>query len=45
MLVRLCSKSFKLGFGSMCTENFKMFKMDLKKTEEPEIKLPTTVES
>ena len=29
----------------MCTENFKMFKMDLKKAEEPEIKLPTIVES
>ena len=22
MVVRLCSKSFKLGFSSMCTENF-----------------------
>ena len=25
MLVRLCSKSFKLGFNSMWTENFQMF--------------------
>ena len=26
------------------TENFQMFKMDLEKAEEPEIKLPTSVE-
>ena len=40
-----CSKSFKLGFNSMWTENFQMFKMDLEKGEEPEIKLPTSVGS
>ena len=45
MLLRLCSKSFKLAFRSKCTENFKMFKMDLKKAEEPEINMPTIVES
>ena len=28
---------------SMWTVNFQMFKLDLKKTEEPEIKLPTSV--
>jgi len=38
---RLCSKSFKLGFSSMWTENFQMCKLDLEKAEEPEIKLPT----
>ena len=34
------------GFNSMWTENFqlfKMFKLDLEKAEEPEIKLPTSV--
>ena len=45
MVVRLCSKFFKLGFGSMWTENFQMFKLDLEKAEEPEIKLPTSVGS
>ena len=45
ILLRLCSKSFKLAFRSKCTENFKMFKMDLKKAEEPEINMPTIVES
>ena len=41
MLVRLCSKSFKLGFSSTWIENFQMYKLDLEKAEEPEIKLPT----
>ena len=41
MLVRLCSKSFKLGFSSMWT---KMFKLDFK-AEEPDIKLPTFIGS
>ena len=41
ILVRLCSKSFKLGFSSIWTENFQMFKWGLEKAEEPEIKLPT----
>ena len=45
MVVRLCPKSFKLGFGSMWTENFQMFKLDLEKAEEPEIKLPTSIGS
>ena len=31
MLVRLCSKSFKLGFSRMWTENFQMHKLDLKR--------------
>ena len=29
----------------MCTVNFQMFKLDLKKAEEPEIKLPTSIGS
>ena len=43
MLSRSCSKSFKLGLNSTRTENFQMFKLDLEKAEEPEIKLPTFV--
>ena len=45
MLVRLCSKSFKLGISSTWTENFHMFKLDLEKAEEPEIKLATSTGS
>ena len=45
MLARLCSKSFKLGFNSMWTKNFQMFKLDLEKGEEAEINLPTSVGS
>ena len=45
MVARLCSKSFKLGFNSTWTINFQMFKLDLEKAEEPEIKLPTSVVS
>ena len=41
MLIKLWSKSFKLGFNSMWTKNFQMFKLVLEKAEEPEIKLPT----
>ena len=36
---KLCSKFFKPGFNSTRTENFQMFKLDLEKAEEPEIKL------
>ena len=45
MLVRLCSKSFKLGFNSTWTENSHIYKLGLEKAEEPEIKLPTIIES
>ena len=38
-----CSKSSKLGFNSMGTMNFQMFKMDLGKAEETEIKLATSI--
>ena len=44
ILVRLCSKSFKLGFSSTWTENFQIFKLDLEKAEEPEIKVPTLLD-
>ena len=44
--VYMCSpKSFKLGFNSVCFENFPMYKLDLEKAEEPKIKLPTSVGS
>ena len=33
-----------LGFNSPWTENFQMFKLDLEKAEEPEIKLSTNTE-
>ena len=45
MLARSCSKSTKLGFNSMWTENFQMFKLDLEQAEESELKLPTSVGS
>ena len=38
-----CSNFSKLGFNSMWTENFQMFKLNLEKTEEPEIELLTFV--
>ena len=41
MLVRLCSKSFKLNFSSTWINNFQMYKLSLEKAKEPEIKLPT----
>ena len=45
MLVRLCSKYFKLDFSSMGTKNIQMCKVSLENTEEPEIKLPKFVGS
>ena len=33
------------GFNNMWTENFQIFKLDLEKAEEPEIKLPTSAGS
>ena len=41
MPARLCLKSFKMGFNSTRIENFQMYKLNLEKAEEPEIKLPT----
>ena len=42
-LPRLCSKSLQRGFSSMWSKNFQMYKLGLKKAEEPEIKMPTFV--
>ena len=44
-LAKYCSKFSKSGFNSTWTENFQMFKLDLEKAEEPEIKLPTSAGS
>ena len=44
-LLRLCSKSFSLGFSSRCSENFHMYKLGLEEAEEPEIKLPIFIGS
>ena len=33
------------SFNSMWTMNFQMFKLDLEKAEEPEMKLPTSIGS
>ena len=38
-------KIIQPGFNSTWTVNFQMFKLDLEKSEEPEIKLPTSVGS
>ena len=45
MLAKWCSKFSKPGFNSTCTMNFQMFKLNLEKAEEPEIKLPTSIGS
>ena len=44
-LVKQCSKFSKPGSNSTWTMNFQMFKLDLEKAEEPEIKLPTSAVS
>ena len=44
-LAKECSKFSKPDFNRMWTVNFQMFKLDLEKAEEPEIKLPTTIGS
>ena len=41
-LAKYCSKFSKPGFNSSWTVNFQMFKLDLEKAEEPEIKLTTS---
>ena len=38
MLARSCSKFSKTGFNSTWTKHFQMFKLDLEKAEEPEIR-------
>ena len=36
--------TLKLGVNTMWTKKFQMYKLDLEKAEEPEIKLPTYVD-
>ena len=38
-------KFFKLGFSSMCSENFQLYKLDLEKAEESEITFLTFIEA
>ena len=45
MLAKYCSKFSKPGFNSTWTVTFQMFKLDLEKAKEPEVKLPTSVGS
>ena len=45
VLARSCSKYFKLGFSSIWTKNFQMYKLGFKEVEEPEIKLPAFIGS
>ena len=40
MLANSCWKFYKPHFSTVWTKNFQMFKLDLEKVEEPEIKLP-----
>ena len=42
-LAKSYSKYFKIGFNSVWTKNFQMYKLDLEEAEDPEIKLPTSV--
>ena len=45
MPARSCSKSSKRGFNNTWTENLQMYKLDLEKAKEPEVKLQTFVGS
>ena len=45
MLTKECSNFSKLGFNSIQSKDFQMFKLVLEKSEEPEIKLPTSTGS
>ena len=44
-LAKSCSKFSKPGFNSMWTMKFQMFKLDLEKAKDPEIKWPASVGS
>ena len=44
-LPKKCSNFSKPGFNSMWIKNFQMFKLNLEKAEEPEIKLLISIES
>ena len=35
----------QVGFNGMWSKKFRMYKLDLEKAEEPEIKLPTSIGS
>ena len=37
---KIMLKIFQVSFCNMLTSNFQMYKLDLEKAEEPEIKLP-----
>ena len=43
--LHMLAKLSKSGFNSLWTKNFQMFKLQLEKAVEPEVKLPTTVAS
>ena len=45
MLAKYCSKFSKWDYNNTWTKNFHMFKLDLEKAEEPEIKLPASAGS
>ena len=45
MLARQCWKCSKPGFNKTWTESFQMYKLDLEKAKEPEIKLSTSIGS
>ena len=38
-------KILRIGFNGTWTENFQMFKLNLEKAEEPEVKFPTSTGS
>ena len=42
--LRLYSKDFKSGFNSPWTGNFQMYNLGIEEAEEPEIKLPTSLD-
>ena len=44
-LAKVMLKFSKLGFNSTWTKNFQMYKLNLEKEEETEIKLPTSIRS
>ena len=44
MLLKLCSKSFKLGISSIWTKNLQMYKLGLEKAERSEIILLTLLD-
>ena len=42
---KILLKTFKPGFKTTWTKNFQMYKLNLEKAKEPDIKLPTLVGS